>query len=69
MNELLFAGDADLVAHSWATLQTIINNMTMTCDLFSVTVSINKAVLLELGVTSHACLKLNGNLLQSLDIG
>uniref|UniRef100_A0A0B6XXW5 Reverse transcriptase domain-containing protein n=1 Tax=Arion vulgaris TaxID=1028688 RepID=A0A0B6XXW5_9EUPU len=47
--DFIFNDDASLVAHSEATLQSLINNMARACDLFSLIISINKMVVFVSG--------------------
>ena len=46
LKDLLFADNAALVAHSETTLQCLINNLSKACDLFSLTISVSKTVVL-----------------------
>lgn len=47
LRELLLVDDAALVANCEASLQTLINNLSKTCDTFCLTVSATKSVVLD----------------------
>ena len=49
ISELLFADDAAIVAHSGETLQSLINSLDRACDVFSLSINVNKTVVLSQG--------------------
>lgn len=46
---------------------TAVTEMAIACDLFSLTLSVNMMVVLGEDITITTCLRLNGNLLESVN--
>lgn len=67
LQELLFADDAALVAHSEEKLQNLINRLSIACDKFGLTISIKKTVVLCQGVSQKPTILLNETPLEVVD--
>ena len=66
IRDLLFADDAALVAHNEATLQTMINHISVACKRFSLVISIKKTVILTQEDTSEGTITLDDKPLETV---
>ena len=67
ISELLFADDAAIVAHSGETLQSLINNLDRACDVFSLSINVNKTVVLSQGPSSTTNISLKNCPLRTVE--
>jgi hypothetical protein len=63
----LFADDAAIIAHSGETLQSLINNLDRVCDVFSLSINVNKTVVLSQGPSSTSNISLKNCSLRTVE--
>ena len=67
VTDLLFADDAAIVTHDPVSLQRLLNKLSEACNVFGLTISTSKTVVMQQGVDHIRDFYLNGELIENVD--
>ena len=68
VRDLLFADDAAIIAHTAEDLQILLDNISRSCSIFGLTISIAKTKVMVQGIDDMPNVRINNNQLEILPI-